>query len=296
MQVGPVPEGLQALNIEETLLSVEKVWWGIAKRLQSVTDGRGQLLAIADSLGDITAPYAGAGFDQGAWKDGGLTSRAQTYDPRRWETDSDWGGVQQFRHRAYDPKSARWLQEDPIGLSGGVNLYRYNAGNPVSFSDPYGLCTPKPDCLFQWMADWSARHGGTTGDVLLNLSAGLNAASEAMGFNDLGAAIGRGDVLGTAVAAAGVLPVGKAGRAVRGARSAATSKTVDDIMRYLGDDAFVKFNDFGDLIVSSKNGLREIRFDFNNFAPHHGPHLHVIEYVAKKNKKERVFNERIFGN
>src|SRR5690606_4473317 len=58
-------------------------------------------------------------------------------------------GIQQFRHRAYDPRSARWLQEDPIGLSGGSlsraaqrrrdHLYRYNNGNPVRYSDPYGM-------------------------------------------------------------------------------------------------------------------------------------------------------------
>ncbi len=52
--------------------------------------------------------------------------------------------MQQFRHRAYDPRSARWLQEDPIGLSGGVNLYRYNNGNPVRYSDPFGMCPPPP--------------------------------------------------------------------------------------------------------------------------------------------------------
>jgi hypothetical protein len=31
-------------------------------------------------------------------------------------------------------------QEDPIGLAGGVNLYGFAAGDPVNFSDPFGLC------------------------------------------------------------------------------------------------------------------------------------------------------------
>jgi RHS repeat-associated protein len=44
------------------------------------------------------------------------------------------------RNRYYDPQSGRFTQEDPIGLAGGVNLYSYAGSNPVSYSDPFGLC------------------------------------------------------------------------------------------------------------------------------------------------------------
>lgn len=45
-----------------------------------------------------------------------------------------------MRNRYYDPKTGRLTQEDPIGLAGGLNLYGFANGDPVSYSDPFGLC------------------------------------------------------------------------------------------------------------------------------------------------------------
>ncbi|KAB2888427.1 MAG: hypothetical protein F9K32_16560 [Desulfobulbaceae bacterium] len=42
-------------------------------------------------------------------------------------------------HRYYDPETGRYISADPIGLDGGMNLYRYVAGNPVNWVDPAGL-------------------------------------------------------------------------------------------------------------------------------------------------------------
>lgn len=44
------------------------------------------------------------------------------------------------RNRVYDPLTRQFTQEDPIGLAGGVNVYGFAAGDPVNFSDPFGLC------------------------------------------------------------------------------------------------------------------------------------------------------------
>ncbi|WP_368737418.1 RHS repeat-associated core domain-containing protein [Parazoarcus communis] len=48
-------------------------------------------------------------------------------------------GLWLTRYRAYDSQTARWLSRDPIEEEGGVNLYAYAVGNPVSYTDPSGL-------------------------------------------------------------------------------------------------------------------------------------------------------------
>lgn len=52
----------------------------------------------------------------------------------------DGTGTFYRRNRSVDPMTGRFTQEDPIGLAGGLNVYGYAGNNPLSYSDPYGLC------------------------------------------------------------------------------------------------------------------------------------------------------------
>ena len=42
-------------------------------------------------------------------------------------------------HRFYDLETGRYMNSDPIGLQGGINLYAYVWENPVNAVDPEGL-------------------------------------------------------------------------------------------------------------------------------------------------------------
>jgi uncharacterized protein RhaS with RHS repeats len=51
-----------------------------------------------------------------------------------------------MRNRYYDPATGQFTQTDPIGIAGGLNTYGFAAGDPVSYSDPYGLSATGGGC------------------------------------------------------------------------------------------------------------------------------------------------------
>ena len=68
------------------------------------------------------------------------------YSVRHLFTGQQWYsdvGLYDLRNRFYSPDPGRFLEPDPIGLSGGNNLYRYCGNNPVTRRDSYGLTDAK---------------------------------------------------------------------------------------------------------------------------------------------------------
>jgi RHS repeat-associated protein len=66
-----------------------------------------------------TDPYCGYGAQAGYYRD--------------CET-----GLSLLGHRYYNPSQGRFLNRDPIGYNGGLNLYAYTGSNPLKGIDPQG--------------------------------------------------------------------------------------------------------------------------------------------------------------
>ncbi len=62
------------------------------------------------------------------------------------------------RNRTYNPALGRWIQRDPIGYPGGINLYGYVGGRVDGIADPAGLAQWHPAQRGFW-------HTGITPDV-----------------------------------------------------------------------------------------------------------------------------------
>lgn len=87
-------------------------------------------------------PFGEAHVDPSSTVENNFRYRGQYYDA---ET-----GLHYNWHRYYDPSLGRYLESDPIGQSGGLNLYAYAGSDPVNASDPFGLF------MYAWGLNMSA--------------------------------------------------------------------------------------------------------------------------------------------
>ena len=109
-------------------------------------DGLGSVIALTDTAGAVQRTYTYDAWGQLA--SGSDFAGFNGVDRARFK-GALWLGPEvdlyYMRNRWYEPKTGRFLSEDPIWLDGGINLYAFAGNDPVNAADPTGL-----QC--QWVA------------------------------------------------------------------------------------------------------------------------------------------------
>jgi RHS repeat-associated protein len=100
------------------------------------------VLALVNSSGNVVESYVYDAYGNVTIKNGsGNVIPTSAYGNRFLFQGREYDYTTQlynFRARWYDPETGRWLSNDPIGISGGLNLYAFCGNDPVNFVDPMG--------------------------------------------------------------------------------------------------------------------------------------------------------------
>ncbi|MGI8966412.1 MAG: RHS repeat-associated core domain-containing protein, partial [Limisphaerales bacterium] len=100
-------------------------------------DGNGNITYMINPNQSMVASYRYDPFGNTISKTGTLAdANVYRFSSKEFHNNS---GMYYYGYRFYDPNLQRWINADPIGVNGGLNLYQYIGNDPVSRGDPLGL-------------------------------------------------------------------------------------------------------------------------------------------------------------
>jgi RHS repeat-associated protein len=123
------------------LLSMEQHLGGGASRHYVAYDGNGNVVGLADAdSGEMSALYEYSAFGEVLQMEG-VYAVKNSY---RFSTKPQEGmtGLYYYGYRFYDAGAGRFINRDPIGEEGGVNLYGFVENDGVNRVDVLGLFFP----------------------------------------------------------------------------------------------------------------------------------------------------------
>jgi RHS repeat-associated protein len=151
------------------LLSYE----GAALNLPSYlhADYQGSIVAVSDPWGAGTANT----YDEYGIPGAANVGRFQ-YTGQIWLPEL---GMYHYKARTYSPTLGRFLQADPVGYAGGINLYAYVGNDPLNHLDPTGTQTVE-DMRLQMHIDDLRQQGLSEREILNRVGQEALAQGEAL--------------------------------------------------------------------------------------------------------------------
>jgi RHS repeat-associated protein len=132
-----VGEYIHGQRTDEVIVSTLK-----SQVIYPLADGLGSVAALADDKGKVTERFHYNAYGQPVSLSASHQVASSASGFRFLFTGREWlpkVGLNEHRNRYCSSGFGRWLSSDPIGHTGGLNLYSFSVNSPIQYSDPLGL-------------------------------------------------------------------------------------------------------------------------------------------------------------
>jgi RHS repeat-associated protein len=135
-------------------------------------DGNGNITCMVNTNQTVVASYRYDPFGKTISQSGSLAdANVYRFSLKEFHAVS---GMYYYLYRFYDPNLQRWLNRDPIGEEGGINLYGFVGNDPVSWIDLFGF--DRASCLndcFNQLADCLSARNAILGTGVSTVGGGI---------------------------------------------------------------------------------------------------------------------------